>query len=379
MPAIKKSLSTFIIFFTKLQFFILYIQYKLVHKINYSVIINFANKNITMINAEIISKWREDILNNLNSDDFNILLEKIEKQNPTFIPKFVNTAINNIFEALEPSKYEKWIKNYNIPKEEKTLGIVCAGNIPAVGFFDIFMGLVSNHKVYVKLSHSDSILIPYLFEQLFKIVPSLKDKILYVDSIHNVKADKIIATGSNNANRYFMQYFTNKKALLRHDRKSLAIINDDTTDEELNQLADDIFLYFGLGCRNVSLILLPRSFSLDKLQTAFKNYSWILDNLYYQEIYTYYQAYFSLMNEKYTTNEFYILRERLDLYAPISTINYEYYDSPSEVEEFIKINKENIQCIVGDNRFCNTKFGKTQIPELDDYADGEDVMSFLTE
>lgn len=332
-----------------------------------------------MINKDKISEWRKNILNNLNSDDFKKLLEKIEKQNPTFIPKFVNTAIINIFDALEPDKYEKWIYNYNIPKDEKTLGIVCAGNIPAVGFFDIFMGLVSNHKVYVKLSHSDSILIPFLFEQLFKIVPKLKDKILYVDSIHNVKADKIIATGSNNANRYFSQYFVNKKALLRHDRKSLAIINDDTTKEELTLLADDIFLYFGLGCRNVSLILLPKSFSLENLQTALKKYSWILENLYYQEIYTYYQAYFSLMNEIYSTNDFYILRQRLDLYAPISTINYEYYDSQSQVEEFLKINKENIQCIVGDNSFCNTKFGNTQIPALDDYADGEDVMKFLTE
>jgi len=330
-----------------------------------------------MINIEIINKWRENILNNLNSQDFENVLEKILKQNPLFIPEFVKTSIINICEAIEPNKYEKWINKYNIPTEESTLGIICAGNIPAVGFFDIFMGLISNHKVYVKLSHSDNILVPYLFRQLFKIYPKFQEKIVYVDSIHNVKVDKIIATGSNNANRYFSEYFSNKKALLRHDRKSLAIINSDTTEEDLIKLADDIFLYYGLGCRNVSLILMPHTYSIEELQKSFNKYSWIKDNLYYQEIFTYYQAYFSLMNEKYIINDFYLLRKRLDLYAPISTINFEYYDTISEVENFLRKNKNNIQCIVGDYSFCNAQFGKTQRPELEDYADGKDLMKFL--
>jgi len=150
-------------------------------------------------------------LKNLDSLDFKNVLERIQKQNPLFIPEFVKTSIINICEAIEPNKYEKWINNYNIPTKESTLGIICAGNIPAVGFLILFMGLVSNHKIFVKFSHSDNILVPYLFEQLFKIYPQFQEKIVYVDSIHNVKVDKIIATGSNNANRYFSEYFSNKK------------------------------------------------------------------------------------------------------------------------------------------------------------------------
>jgi hypothetical protein len=122
---------------------------------------------------------------------------------------------------------------------------------------------------------------------------------------------------------------------------------------------------------------MPHTYSIEKLQNSFNKYSWIKENLYYQEIFTYYQAYFSLMNEKYEISDFYLLRRRLDMYSPISTINFEYYQTISEVEDFLIKNKESIQCIVGDYSFCNTQFGKTQKPELEDYADGEDVMKFL--
>ena len=332
-----------------------------------------------MINKETISEWRDNVIENLNFATFDFLLKDIEKENPTFTPKFVKTAIKNIVYALTPEKYYNWITKYNIPNKTHSLGIICAGNVPAVSFFDVFMGLVTNHEVYVKLSHSDTKLIPYLFEQLFNFIPEMRDRIKFVESIHSVKAEKIIATGSNNANRYFLQYFADKKAVLRHDRKSIAVINHDITENELNALANDIFLYFGLGCRNVSLILLPHEFSLNKINAAFKHYSWISDNLYYKEIINYYRAYFSLMFEDFIDNDFYLLRERLDLYSPISVINYAYYNDISQVENFIKANKENLQCIVGNYSLCNTTFGKTQKPELSDYPDDVDIMRFLTE
>ena len=55
-----------------------------------------------MINIEIINKWRENILNNLNSQDFENVLEKILKQNPLFIPEFVKLLSLIFVRLLNP-------------------------------------------------------------------------------------------------------------------------------------------------------------------------------------------------------------------------------------------------------------------------------------
>ena len=70
--------------------------------------------------------------------------------------------------------------------------------------------------------------------------------------------DAYIATGSNNSARYFEYYFSKYPHIIRRNRTSVAILTGNETAAELEALADDVNLYYGLGCRNVTKLYVPK-------------------------------------------------------------------------------------------------------------------------
>jgi hypothetical protein len=272
----------------------------------------------------------------------------------------------------------KWLTPYqrSVQTEPKIVAIIIAGNIPLVGFHDLLCVLISGNKALIKLSSDDSELMKWTIEQLIAIEPEFKDLIAFAEERQLKNFDAVIATGSNNTNRYFEYYFKDKPNLLRRTRNSLAIINGNETELELDSLADDVFFYFGLGCRNVSKLLLPRGYNLEPLFLAFEKYKDIINHNKYANNYTYHKAIFLMNLTPHLDNGFLILKQDDGLASPLSVLLFSFYDNEEEVKAYLETNKEIIQCGVGTADYL-VDFGKSQQPELWDYADGIDTMEFL--
>ncbi|MFT7157123.1 MAG: hypothetical protein ACI8Q1_002138 [Parvicella sp.] len=294
--------------------------------------------------------------------------------NGWFEKREVLRAFTSWGKALTPENLEKWISNYEINDSSKTVGLILAGNIPLVGFHDMISVYLSGHKSLVKLSTDDSKLIPEIIK-----IWSLFD----VDVFENIKFtlgrmenfDAIIATGSNNTARYFEQYFGSYPHIFRKNRTSVAVITGEETEEELILLGDDIFAYYGLGCRNITKLYVPFSYNLDKVFGAIFPYKNVTDNNKYGNNYDYHKAIFLMEQYDVIENGFILLKEDEGLTSPIGTLYYERYDSLEELKTKLWELEENIQCLVSST---DIPFGKAQHPELWDYADGVDTMEFLS-
>ena len=301
--------------------------------------------------------------------------EKAGHENGWFIPEFIDKAINSIVSSfLQKEILEKWTKNYKIPvsnPEPKTVGIVMAGNIPLVGFHDLLCVFISGHKAMVKTSSKDQVLVKHLIEIMSAWDKEVENLVQFSEMLKG--CDAYIATGSNNSARYFDQYFGKFHHIIRRNRTSVAILSGNETKEELEKLSDDVFLYFGLGCRNVTKLYVPDAYDFIPLLEAFRKYSYLADHHKYKNNYDYNLA-IQLLNKKYyMTNGCILLIEDPSLFSPISQLNYEYYADKISVEQALE--KENdIQCIVAPNHL---PFGQSQKPSIDDYADGVDTMKFL--
>jgi hypothetical protein len=248
-----------------------------------------------------------------------------------------------------------------------------AGNIPLVGFHDFLSVLMSGNIAVIKLSSDDNRLLPVLIEMLLLLQPELDERIFIVDRIKNI--DAVIATGSNNSARYFEKYFGHLPNIIRKNRTSVAVLNGNETETDLMELGKDLFTYFGLGCRNVSHVMIPHDFDLDRLFKAIVDYGDIINHHKYANNYDYYKAIYLLNREEFMENGFVLTKETKVLFAPISVINYQRYTTKSEVVDFIGDYREEIQVVVG---LDFLPFGKAQSPTLTDYADGVDTMAFLT-
>ncbi len=279
---------------------------------------------------------------------------------------------------LKNENLTKWLTPYklSVQTEPKIVAIIMAGNIPLVGFHDLLCVLISGNKALIKLSSDDSELMKWTIEQLIAIEPEFKDLIGFAEERQLKNFDAVIATGSNNTNRYFEYYFKDKPNLLRRTRNSLAIITGKETELELDSLADDVFFYFGLGCRNVSKLLLPHGYNLEPLFLAFEKYKDIINHNKYANNYTYHKAIFLMNLTPHLDNGFLILKQDDGLASPLSVLLFSFYDTEEEVKAYLETNKEIIQCGVGTADYL-VDFGKSQQPELWDYADGIDTMEFL--
>lgn len=318
------------------------------------------------------------LFNDLFFEDFENLILLSQSHNGWYTPENVYFAIQSWASALSEANLEKWLSAYSIEiNEPKNIGLILAGNIPLVGFHDFLSVLISGNNVLIKTSSNDQYLLPFLAKYIIAIEPELANKITFVEGkLENF--DAVIATGSNNTARYFEYYFKDKPSIIRKNRNSVAVLNGEETKEQLVALGEDIFRYFGLGCRNVSKLFVPKGYSFDAFFEAIFKYQDIIHYEKYANNYDYNKAVFLMSNFKLLDNGFLTIKEDNSYASPISSVFYEYYDSIEDLQTRLQSENEQIQCIVSNKLVENSiDFGNTQRPNLWDYADNVDTVSFL--
>lgn len=311
------------------------------------------------------------------------IVENSTYYNPWFTKDFLLNALLALGKSLKEEKLTQWIGNYKHKladsNGDKTIGVVMAGNLPLVGFHDYLCVLFSGNKLKAKLSKDDSQLLPLLHQILSAFEPELEEKADFtLEKLADF--DAIIATGSNNTARYFEYYFGKYPNIIRKNRNGIALLNGKENQAELEALADDVFLYFGLGCRSVSKLFVPRNYNFDNLFAAFDKYRFLAYHHKYVNNYEYNKSIYMLNKIPYFDNGFVLIKEDAQFSSPISVIYFEYYDKPEALIKNLSRQKDKIQCVVSKENSPELEtipLGKAQQPELFDYADGIDTMNFI--
>jgi hypothetical protein len=316
-------------------------------------------------------------LRNASSDP---VINKAYTQNHWFTPLSQQQVLAAWADLLTKPHLGEWLSAYKMPAHPggKTIAIIMAGNIPLVGFHDLLCVLLSGNKALVKTASGDDVLPKWIIEQLVKIEPQFGGMVEFTDDFRGKTYDAVIATGSNNSNRYFEYYFRNKPHLFRKNRNSVAILTGNETPEDYARLADDVFLYFGQGCRNVSKLLLPGGFDFEPLFEGFNKYRDIIHHNKYANNYTYHKAIFLMNQAPHLDNGFVLLKEDEKIASPLSVVFYSHYTDMADASAYIHRHSEALQCVVSKVSFDHAiPFGRAQFPSLSDYADRMDTMKFL--
>lgn len=334
-----------------------------------------------------------------NDEALKQLAETAEQYNPWFTKQFVQYALEGICsDMLDENKLNSFAKQYSITDEQvqKTLGLIFAGNIPLVGFHDFLCGYLAGWKMQIKLSSKDDFLFKRVLELLQQIDSEAAQRITLTEKLQNF--DAVIATGSDSTYSYFEYYFRNYPRILRKNRNSVAILTGQETPEQLKQLADDVFLYFGLGCRNVSKLYVPVGYDITQLFPQFEKYKWLHSHTKFMNNYDYQRTILLLNKTPHFANEFVMLVENENLASPIGTLYYEHWHDERILLTKLHALFDKIQCVVASQGYVATlnsqpatqspsslvprplplvPFGRSQHPALTDYADGIDTMQFL--
>ncbi len=315
--------------------------------------------------------------NNEFDNEIEAVLRKSEVENPWFTFESQRFALQSWADLLVEDNIKLWLQSYQFSNSKKRVGLILAGNIPLVGFHDVISVILSGNIPIIKCSSKDRQLIPFLLK---KWNAFSNDELQYeiVDKLDSF--DAIIATGSNNTAKYLEFYFKDYPRIIRKNRTSVAVLSGSESDGDLQKLADDIFIYFGLGCRNVTKIFIPHDFKLDRLFENFINYKEIINHHKYANNYDYNRAIYLLNQDQFWDNNFVLLKEDPALFSPLSVVNFSRYTDIEEVKDFLHTQVDEIQCIVaGDDVLIETKvgFGEAQCPSLTTYADDVDTMLFL--
>jgi len=278
---------------------------------------------------------------------------------------------------LNKENLRNWISKYNIQNEISKVAIIMAGNFPLAGLHDLICVIISGNQGIIKPASDDKILINFFIEFLHKKFPETK-QLIKTTSDKLGDFDKVIATGSNNTFNYFEYYFRNKSTLLRKNRTSVAVISGNESQTDLELLSDDIFMYFGLGCRNVSKLFIPEDYDLNILKEKFKKYNHIVNHNKFYNNYNYQKIINTMNGELFIDGDYFLMKQSKEYAPPISVIYYDFYNEILEVQEAVKVNKNQIQCIVTNLQIENSiKFGEAQKPKLYQYADDIDTLDFL--
>ncbi len=321
-------------------------------------------------------------LNKFFFEEFKTVKQQTPTFNPWFTPDNIEHALEQWSLALQPQSIKQWVNRY--PKDHfenngsKTITIIMAGNIPLVGFHDFLTTLLSGHKVLAKPSTDDDRLLPFIAQLLIAINKEFVNRIeLAVGKVQNF--DAVIATGSNNSARYFEHYFSKYPNVIRKNRSSVAVLNGNETEEQLTALGSDIFQYFGLGCRNVSKLYLPKGFDTDLIFKALYPFNQIINHNKYANNFDYNRALFLLEQIDFLENGFMILRENESLHPPAAVLHFEYYENIESITETLHNQKDELQCVVSSISEIEgaLAFGESQKPQLWDYADNVDTVKFL--
>lgn len=303
------------------------------------------------------------------------LIETANIYNNWFIPQFVNTAIINIGVILNEEKLVSFCKEnkVNDNANKKTVAVICAGNIPMVCFHDVMCVLLSGHKVLIKLSSDDDILLPFFLKLLTYFEPELENNILFAQQ-KLANFDAVIATGSNNTSNYFNFYFGKYPNIIRKNRTSIAIVTGNETTEDFKNLARDIFLYFGLGCRSVSKLLVPKNYNFNLFFESIVDYGFVINNKKYGNNYDYHRAIYLLEQMPFLDNNFLMIKQSADLNSPVGVLYYNYYENEEDISDYLSKHTEQLQCIVGNKQI---PFGYSQQPVITDFADNVNTLNFL--
>ncbi|WP_339866498.1 acyl-CoA reductase [uncultured Algoriphagus sp.] len=317
-----------------------------------------------------------EAIKNLSPDEKEELLWRAENNNNWFTKESVESSLEGICLMLSREKLDAWLSNYELKAVEnpKSIGLMLAGNIPAVGFHDMMCVILSGNLAVIKLSSSDEILMKWIIKKLVELEPRLEKQIRIEEMLKGM--DAYIATGSDNSSRYFNYYFGKYPHVIRQNRTSVAVLSGNETTEDYIRLGRDIFQYFGLGCRNVSKIYVKTKEQLQGFLGALEVYSPIASHHKYHNNYDYNKSIYLVNLEDHLDNGFLLLKESEDLVSPISVLFYEVYEDEVQLEQKLTGLKDKIQCIVGAGP-GKVPFGAAQNPEPWDYADEVDTMAFL--
>ena len=308
-----------------------------------------------------------------HSEEWESAKDRAVQGNQWFTAAQIEIAVKNIVtNFLQADKLNLWLENYPVPAAARVVGITMAGNIPLVGFHDFLCGYLSGHQMRLKLSSKDQILLSHLVQKLSEWDASITEQVQLTDNLRD--CDAYIATGSNNTARYFEQYFARFPHVIRRNRTSVAVLDGTETKEELAALAEDVYLYFGLGCRNVTQVCVPKGYDFKLLFDAFEPYKDFINHNKYRNNYDYYLAIYLLNKVPYLSNDCILMVENEVPFSAVAVLHYRYYEDKAALLGELGQHPD-LQCIVAREAI---PFGAAQVPSLSDYADGVDTMAFLT-
>lgn len=306
-------------------------------------------------------------------DKFIAGLRFAEVKNPWFTQDNIKKSLLAWSQQLQSEQLESWLGQYPEGGQKRTTAIIMAGNIPLVGFHDLISVIAAGDKALVKLSTADEVLMKLVIEALYELDPEYR-QIIRIAEGPIKDFDQVIATGSDNTSRYFEHYFGKYPHIIRKNRTSVAVLSGNESEAELEALGRDIFTYFGMGCRNVSHLLVPEGYNFSTFFESMFAFNEVMNHNKYINNYEYHKAIFLLEQLPFLDNNFLMIREVPELFSPLSVINYSFYKSGDDITNYILDNSSKIQCVVGKGY---QPLGKAQEPELSDYADGVDTMKFL--
>ncbi len=324
---------------------------------------------------------------NEDSERFETLLRKTAHKNPWFTNENVRLAFSAWAEELKGDKITRWLMPYMDALEQKhapkTIGVINAGNIPLVGFHDLLSVIISGNKYMGKNSADDPYLLPFVSEILSEIEPKMSEVISFSEKLTGF--DAVIATGSNNSARYFDYYFGKYPHIIRMNRNAVAVLTGDETEDDFKNLGRDIFQYFGLGCRNISKLYVPRGYSFNFFFESIESFSSMAQHNKYMNNHDYNNAIYLLKKIPFLDNGFLLVKEDEAIASPISVLYYEFYDDLKAVEQKLADERVKIQCVVSKVSLSSgeglgvrpVRLGQSQRPQLREYADGVDTMKFL--
>jgi hypothetical protein len=311
--------------------------------------------------------------------DLTTVTHTAQHHNAWFTPDEVNKSLNSLGKILNEADLNQWFSNISMAETPKKVGLILAGNIPLVGFHDVICVLATGNIALIKMSSSDDKLLPTILKELVAFEPLLAAYIEYTDRLKDF--DAIIATGSNNSSRYFDYYFGKVPNIIRKNRNSIAILGGNETKSEIEALGHDIFDYFGLGCRNVSKIYVPKGYDMKNFFEPLEKHQPIINHFKYNNNYDYNKSIYLVNGVKHFDNGFLLVKEDSGFASPLSVLFYEEYDSIKTIAQLLDSEEANIQCVVStiDLQLNKGKvsFGQSQYPKLWDYADDVNTIEFL--
>ncbi len=334
---------------------------------------------------------RADIINVLSKFAENFDFQSAEyieartlagHKNPWFIPEHVDLAMQHILSAfLDKEKLENFVTNYPEAGVQKSVGLVLSGNLPLVGFHDVLCVILSGHKAFIKPSSKDDVMLKFVLDQFGKIELEFNELWEFAERLNDL--DAYIATGSDNTARYFKAYFSGFPNIIRQNRNSVAVLTGNETKEQLVDLGKDVFTYFGLGCRNVSKLLVPKGYDFQFLLDCWQeNYAHYVMHSSYKNNYDYNYTIYLMNKMPFLMGGSVLLLENSSYASRIACLHYSQYENQQAVFDELQRDAEKIQCVVAGKELNwpgKVNFGETQIPQLDQFADDIDTMKFLSQ